>query len=109
MHKIKNRDELSDLIDILDEFMDLDDCQFSFEELSTAANSFLQTAKGEVAKQKVRAPRLSHHSAPLDTYDMIIKQPAKLTVDCMQDFGMIEDCIYARSNQVENFKRLVRG
>ena len=109
MSKIKNRDELSYFLDILYEFMDLDDCQFSFEELSTAANTFLRTAKGEVAKQKVRAPHLSHHSAPLDTYDMIIKQPAKLTVDCLQDFGMIEDCIYARTAQAETFKQFVRG
>ena len=50
MSKIKNKDELSDFLDILDEFMDLDDCQFSFEELSTAANTFLRTAKGEVAE-----------------------------------------------------------
>ena len=109
MSKIKNRDELSDFLDILDEFMELDNCQFSFDELSTAANTFLRTAKGEVANQKVRAPNLSQHSAPLDTYDMIIKQPAKLTVDCLQDFGMIEDCIYARSAQAENFKKFVRG
>ena len=108
MSKIKNRDELSDFLDILDEFMDLDDCQFSFEELSTAANTFLETAKGKVAKQKVRAPHLSHHSAPL-TPMTIIKQPAKPTVDCLQDFGMIEDCIYARSAQAENFKQFVRG
>ena len=50
MSKIKNRDELSDFLDILDEFMDLDDCQFSFEELSTAANTFLETAKGTEAR-----------------------------------------------------------
>ena len=109
MSKIKNKDELSDFLDILDEFMELDNCQFSFDELSTAANTFLRTAKGEVANQKLRAPNLSQHSTPLDTYDMIIKQPAKLTVDCLQDFGMIEDCIYARSAQAENFKKFVRG
>jgi len=109
MKKIKNRDELSDFMDILDEFMDLHNCQFSFEELSKAANTFLQTAKGNVAKQKVRAPHLSHNSAPLDTYDIIVKQPAKLTVNCLRDFGMIEDCIYARSAQAENLKQFLRG
>ena len=109
MTKIKNREELSDFLDILNEFIEIDDCQYSFEELSMAANTFLEAAKGEVAKHKVSAPELNRHSTPVDTYEMIIKQPKKLTEDCLQDFGMIEDCIYARSAQYENFKRLVRS
>ena len=39
-----------------------------------AANTFLEAAKGEW--QNIRcAPELNRHSTPVDTYEMIIKQP----------------------------------
>ena len=96
MSKIKNRDELSDFwISLMNSWI--------WMIANSASKSSAQLQIHSSGLQRVKwqnrrcAPHLSHHSAPLDTYDMIIKQPAKLTVDCLQDFGMIEDCIYARS------------
>ena len=90
------------MTDILDEFMDLDDCQFSFEEL-VSRKYIPQTAKGN-GKQKVHLT--SVHSAPLDTCDMIIA--ARQNSQWLLRLGMIEDCIYARSAQAETFKQFVR-
>ena len=77
MTKIKNREELSDFLDILDEFIEMMIANSALKS-STAVNTFLEAAKGEVAKHKVRAPGLDHHSTPIDTYEMIIKQPKNL-------------------------------
>ena len=99
MTKIKNREKLSDFLDILDEFIEIDDCQFSFEELSMAANTFWGQ-KGSCKHKGVHLGWIAIHTDR--HYEMII-QP-KTYRRLSQDFGMIEDCIYARSAQYENFK-----
>lgn len=109
MSKIKNIEELNDFFDVLDEFIGVDDIQFSFEELSAAANTFLEAAKGKVATQKTRAKRHSQNSGPLDTFDMMVKQPSKLTRDCFHDFGMIEECVYSQTAHAHYIRNYIRG
>ena len=107
MKNLKNRRELSDFIDILNEFECVTEDEYSSFELMDAAVKLIGIAKGEVSKKKSYDAGLSNQPRIVDTFTMMTRQPKRLTEQCVDDFRCLEDCTYAKFAKRQHMKEFL--
>ena len=109
MQAIRNKNELDDFVTILEEFEGVAGEQYSSAELMDAAGTFLSVAKGSISKQKISEHGWSDDRYIVDAYTMMSRQPSGLTMDCLDDFGCIEDCMYSKFADRHFIKQFLEG
>ncbi|MDC0457444.1 hypothetical protein OAM56_05935 [Alphaproteobacteria bacterium] len=69
--------KLNEVIEIFDEFSDLNDGEFSSEELFHAASNFIEIARGKISKEKVNDRKGYPSYYAQDTYTVMTRKPWK--------------------------------
>ena len=68
---MRTKKDLNQLLKIYSEFSNFDNSGISKKELLTAANSFVEIAKGSVSKEHIIEPPIKHNYYSQNTYDFL--------------------------------------
>ena len=108
MTRIKNKTELMDLIEIIEELEGYSQ-GFDSTKVMDAAAHLLAIAKGDIAKKKVYDAGFERNPRIMDTYAMMMSRPSYKKLKYMSAYNHFDDCILAKYEKQKHINNLMWG